>query len=48
MHFVGLEGKRYDDGARYAEYAKAALESMSGAFELEAERLSWSRAMLVE
>lgn len=48
MHFVGLEGKRYDDGGRYAEYAKAALESMPGAFELEAERLSWSRAMLVE
>jgi tetratricopeptide (TPR) repeat protein len=48
MHFVGYEGKRYDDGFRYAEYAKAALESMPGEFELEAERLSWSRAMLVD
>jgi eukaryotic-like serine/threonine-protein kinase len=48
MHFVGFEGKRYDDGARYAEYAKAALESMPGAFELEAERLSWSRAILLD
>jgi tetratricopeptide (TPR) repeat protein/predicted Ser/Thr protein kinase len=48
MHFVGFEGKRYDDGSRYAEYAKAALETMPGAFELEAERLSWSRAMLLD
>ena len=48
MHFVGFEGKRYDDGFRYAEYAKAALESMPDAFELEAERLSWSRAMLLD
>ena len=48
MHFVGFEGKRYDDGFRYAEYAKAALESMPGAFELEVERLSWSRAMLLD
>ena len=48
MHFVGYEGKRYDDGARYAEYARAALESMPGAFELDAERLSWSRAMLLD
>ncbi len=48
MHFVGFEGKRYDDGFRYSDYAKAALESMPGAFELEAERLSWSRAMLLD
>lgn len=48
MHFVGFEAKRYDDGARYAEYAKASLESMPGAFELEAERLSWSRAILLD
>ncbi len=48
MQFVGYEGKRYEDGARYAEYAKAALESMPGAFELEAERLAWSRAMLLD
>jgi tetratricopeptide (TPR) repeat protein/predicted Ser/Thr protein kinase len=48
MHFVGYEGKRYDDGARYAVYAKAALESMPGAYELEVERLSWSRAMLLD
>ena len=48
MQFVGYEGKRYDDGARYADYAKAALESMPGAFELEAERLAWSRAMLLD
>lgn len=48
MHFVGYEGKRYDDGARWGEYAKAALESMPGAYELEAERLSWSRAMLLD
>ncbi|HSO32081.1 MAG TPA: protein kinase, partial [Labilithrix sp.] len=48
MHFVGYEGKRYDDGARYSDYAKAALESMPGAFELEAERLSWSRAILLD
>jgi tetratricopeptide (TPR) repeat protein len=48
MHFVGFEGKRYDDGVRYAEYAKAALETMPDAFELEAERLSWSRAMLLD
>lgn len=48
MHFVGYEGKRYDDGARWADYAKAALESLPGAYELEAERLSWSRAMLLD
>lgn len=48
MHFVGYEGKRYDDGFRYAQYAKAALESMPHAFELEAERLLWSRAMLLD
>jgi tetratricopeptide (TPR) repeat protein/predicted Ser/Thr protein kinase len=48
MHFVGFEGKRYEDGVRYAEYAKAALETMPEAFELEAERLSWSRAMLLD
>lgn len=48
MHFVGFEGKRYDDGARWSDYAKAALESMPGAYELEAERLSWSRAMLLD
>ncbi|MBS2018043.1 MAG: protein kinase [Deltaproteobacteria bacterium] len=48
MHFVGYEAKRYDDGARWSDYAKAALESMPGAWELEAERLSWSRAMLLD
>ena len=48
MHFVGFEGKRYEDGARYDDYAKAALGSMPGAFELEAERLSWSRAILLD
>lgn len=48
MHFVGYEGKRYDDGARYAEYAKSALAAVPAAFELDAERLAWSRAMLVD
>jgi tetratricopeptide (TPR) repeat protein/predicted Ser/Thr protein kinase len=48
MHFVGFEGKRYDDGYRYAEYAKAALEAMPGAIELEVERLAWLRAMLLD
>ena len=48
MHFVGFEAKRYDDGARWSDDAKAALESLPGAYELEAERLSWSRAMLLD
>lgn len=48
MHFVGYEAKRYDDGARYGDYAKAALEGLPFAFDLEAERLSWSRAMLLD
>lgn len=48
MHFVGYEAKRYDDGARWADYAKAALESIPSAYDLEAERLAWSRAMLLD
>lgn len=48
MHFVGLEGRRHDDGYRYADYARAALESMPGAAELEVERLAWLRAMLLD
>ncbi len=48
MHFVGFEGRRYEDGHRYAEYAKAALASMPGAEELAVERLSWLRAMLLD
>ncbi|MBX3192814.1 MAG: protein kinase [Labilithrix sp.] len=48
MHFVGFEGKRYEDGHRYAEYAKASLESMPGADDLAIERLAWLRAMLLD
>jgi tetratricopeptide (TPR) repeat protein/predicted Ser/Thr protein kinase len=48
LHFVGFEEKRYEDGSQYAEYARVALEPMPQAFELEAERLSWSRAMLLD
>lgn len=48
MHFVGYEGKRYDDGARYAEYARVALEGLPSAYDLELERLTWSRAMLLD
>jgi tetratricopeptide (TPR) repeat protein len=48
MHFVGFEGKRYDDGYRYAQYARAALDAMPGAVELEVERLAWLRAMLLD
>jgi eukaryotic-like serine/threonine-protein kinase len=48
MHFIGFEGKQYEDGFRYGDYAKAALESLPGADELEIERLSWSRAMLLD
>lgn len=48
VHFVGYEAKRYDDGFRWAEYAKAALGAMPRAFDLEAERLAWSRAMLLD
>ncbi|WXA86131.1 serine/threonine-protein kinase [Pendulispora rubella] len=47
VQFVGYEGRRYDDGYRYAQYAKAALESMPSAFELDAERLTWTRQLLL-
>ncbi len=48
MHFIGLEDRRYEDGHRFGDYARVALESMPHAFELEVERLSWSRAMLLD
>ncbi|WXA91599.1 serine/threonine-protein kinase [Pendulispora brunnea] len=47
VQFVGYEGRRYDDGYRYAQYAKAALESIPSAFELDAERLTWTRQLLL-
>mgnify|MGYP002150052659 CR=1 FL=1 len=31
MHFVGYEGKRYDDGARYDEAVRLALRARDGA-----------------
>lgn len=48
MHFVGFEGKRFDDGYRWSEYARAALTSLPEAEELAVERLAWHRAMLLE
>jgi tetratricopeptide (TPR) repeat protein len=48
MHFIGYEEKRYEDGLKFGDYAKSALEAMPQAFELEAERLSWTRAMLLD
>jgi len=48
MHFVGFDGKRLEEGLRYNDYAHAALTTMYAAAELEAERLSWLSALLVE
>lgn len=47
-HFVGYEAKRYEDGQRYIDDAKVALQAVPAAYELEAERLLWTRAMLVD
>jgi tetratricopeptide (TPR) repeat protein len=47
-HFIGFEGKRHEEGERYADYARFALESIPTLYEVEVERLSWLRAMLVE
>ena len=47
-HFIGYEAKRYDDGQRYVEDAKVALQATPAAFDLEAERLLWARALLVD
>ncbi len=48
MHFVGVDGKHGEDGFRYNEYAEAVLATMPQAAELEAERLSWLSALLVD
>jgi hypothetical protein len=46
MHFVGIDEQRYDDGARYNDYADNALRAMNGVDELEVERLGWWSALL--
>lgn len=48
MHFAGYDSRKYDDGVRYGTYARTVLDGMPEAFELDAERLLWSRAILVE
>ncbi len=48
MHFVGFELHHYDDGQRYNDYAEAALRTMTHVPELEAERMSWQSALLVD
>lgn len=46
-HFVGVEAKRYADGHRFLDYARMALEHLPGEVELEAERRTWLRALLL-
>ncbi len=48
MHFVGFEGKRHEDGFRWSEYAKAALDTMPPAYDVAVERMAWHRAMLLD
>ncbi len=47
LHFVGVEAKHYEEGARYDDYARHLLARLPARTDLGAERFTWHRALLL-